>query len=174
MEYEFLPQFNLRYLTEVTEDQLDGYLYAQEQKQIKEVPLCGLGWIVVACAKQFRVNPIFILALMIHESRWGRSRLARVKNNLCGWGAYDKNPFKYAWKFHTKESCIITVCNSLDKKYLTQGGRFYKKAVPHGTIGGVGKVYASDKKWAEKVCKHMNQIGNFIDAKPFKPEAPGC
>ena len=171
MEYEFLPQFNLRYLkSEVTEEQLDGYLYAQEQKHQRMVPLCGLGWIVVACAKQFKINSIFILALMIHESGWGRSRLARVKNNLCGWGAVDWNPFKMAWKFHSKEACVITVCRFLDKHYLTRGGKYY-----HGvTIRDVNRVYASDKKWTDKICKHMNQIGNFIDAKPFKPEAPGC
>lgn len=170
MEYEFLPQFNLRYLTEVTEEQLDGYLYVQEQKTYKDIPLVGLGWIIVACAKQFRINPIFILALMIHESGWGRSRMAREKNNLTGWRAYDKGPWKWSKKFPTKAGCVIKTCEFLDKHYLTKGGKYYHG----GTIRAVNKEYARDPNWGQGICRIMNQIGNFVDAKTFEPEAPGC
>jgi len=42
------------------------------------------------------INPIFILALAIHESGWGKSQIARAKNNLFGWGAVDADPFNRA------------------------------------------------------------------------------
>ena len=160
MPNPYVPEFNLRSIEpDITEDCLDGFLYAQEQKQGREVPLVGLGWIVVACANHFHIDPLFILSLMIHESGWGRSRLARKKNNLCGWGAVDWNPFKAAWKFHSKEACIITVCDFLDRHYLTKGGKYY-----HGTtIRDVNRSYASDQRWGIGICRLMNQIQGFLD-----------
>lgn len=159
---EYVPEFVLRHLKpEVTAEQLDGFLYTIEQKYHKEVPLVGLGWIVVACAKQFKINALFILALMIHESGWGRSKMARKKNNLTGWRAYDKGPWKWSRRFPTKEGCVIKTCQFLDKHYLTLGGKYYHG----GSIKDVNRVYATDPKWKYGICRLMEQIKEFVDAK---------
>ena len=153
----YVPQYRLRNLDdEVQARHLDGFLVANKS------PLAGLGAFIKDCSECYKINEVFILALAIHESGWGNSRLAEEKLNLCGWGAIDENPFENAWTFHSLEGCLMTVCKYLDRNYLTRKGKYYKD----GTIAGVGRVYASDPKWANKICHIMNRIRIYAEQNP--------
>ena len=49
--------------------------------------------------KQYNINGIFVAAVGIHESAWGTSKIARDKNNLFGYGAYDSDPYNGSYEF---------------------------------------------------------------------------
>jgi beta-N-acetylglucosaminidase len=153
MTTEYLPQFLVRNLeSDVKCVDLDNFLRNIDS------PLLGLGNFIKDCAECFKINELFILAMIGLESGWGKSKIAKTKNNLMGWGAIDSDPMNGAWLFHSKEGCIMTVCRYIDRSYLTKDGKFYRD----GTIKGIGGVYSSDPQWAEKICSIMNQIRKFI------------
>ena len=104
--------------------------------------------------QKYGVNGIFIAAIGIHESGWGTSYLAKEKNNLFGYRAYDRDPINSAQDFESYESAINVVAEALSKNYLTPTGSFYNGT----TIESVNKKYASDKAWHEKVFSYMEYL----------------
>lgn len=104
--------------------------------------------------QKYGVNGIFIAAVGIHESAWGTSYLAKEKNNLFGYRAYDRDPINSAQDFESYESAINVVAEALSKNYLTPTGSFYNGT----TIESVNKKYASDKAWHEKVFSYMEYL----------------
>ena len=104
--------------------------------------------------QKYQINGIFLVAIGIHESAWGRSYLAKEKNNLFGYRAYDRDPINSAQDFETYEDCINTVAEALAKNYLTIGGSFYYGT----TVEAVNTKYASDKAWHEKVYSYMEYL----------------
>ena len=104
--------------------------------------------------QKYGVNGIFIAAVGIHESAWGTSYLAKEKNNLFGYRAYDRDPINSAQDFESYESAINIVAEALSKNYLTPTGSFYNGT----TIESVNEKYASDKTWHEKVFSYMEYL----------------
>ena len=102
----------------------------------------------------YRVNGIFIAAVGIHESAWGTSYLAKEKNNLFGYKAYDRDPINSAQDFDSYADAINVVAEALHKNYLTPTGSFYNGT----TIESVNQKYASDKAWHEKVYSYMEYL----------------
>ena len=106
----------------------------------------------------YGVNGIFIAAVGIHESAWGTSYLAKEKNNLFGYRAYDRDPINSAQDFESYTDAINVVAEALHKNYLTPTGSYYNGT----TIESVNQKYASDKAWHEKVYKYMEYLyGNL-------------
>lgn len=104
--------------------------------------------------QEYQVNGIFLAAVGIHESAWGTSYLAREKNNLFGYKAYDRDPINSAQDFETYEDCINTVAEALANNYLTPTGSFY-----YGTTAeAINTKYASDKEWHNKVFSYMEYL----------------
>ena len=104
--------------------------------------------------QQYQINGIFLAAIGIHESAWGTSQIAKNKNNLFGYGAYDRDPEGCANEFETYADAINTVASALKTNYLTETGSYY-----NGTSAeAVNTRYASDEKWSEKVYKYMEYL----------------
>ncbi len=72
--------------------------------------------------KKHNINGVFVAAIAIHESNWGKSSIARDKKNLFGYGAYDSTPYDSAVTFETYEEGIETVSLWLAKNYLNESG----------------------------------------------------
>ena len=104
--------------------------------------------------QKYKVNGIFIAAVGIHESAWGTSYLAKEKNNLFGYKAYDRDPINSAQDFDTYEDAINVVAEALSNNYLTSTGSFYNGT----TLQAVNTKYASDKAWYEKVYSYMEYL----------------
>ena len=107
----------------------------------------------------YGVNGIFIAAVGIHESAWGTSYLAKEKNNLFGYRAYDRDPINSAQDFESYVDAINVVAEALHKNYLTPTGSFYNGT----TIESVNQKYASDKAWHEKVYKYMEYLYDKLE-----------
>lgn len=115
--------------------------------------------------KQYNINGLFIAAIGIHESAWGTSKIARDKNNLFGYGAYDSNPYNGAYTFTTFSESIDLMARVLIKYYLNPagtkifGGETAKGTYYNGpTFTGVNTRYATDKNWKNGVYNHMKYL----------------
>lgn len=139
-------QLNLLTPSAITAYELDQFLAGTAMQ--------GLGHAFVQAELKTGVNAIFLTSLAIHESAWGKSRIAQDKNNMFGYGAYDRSPYESAVSFSTKQEGIIFVGNKLRQNYLETSGRYYTSS----TLAGVNHRYSTDKKWASKIAETMNQI----------------
>lgn len=119
--------------------------------------------------KQYNINGIFVAAIGIHESAWGTSKIAKDKNNLFGYGAYDSNPYNGAYSFSDYSESIDLISRVLVKYYLNpKGTSIYGGEKAQGTyyngatLTGVNKKYATDKNWANAVYSHMKYLYNKL------------
>ena len=119
--------------------------------------------------KQYNINGVFVAAMGIHESAWGSSKIARDKNNLFGYGAYDSNPYNGAYNFSNYSECIDLIARVLVKYYLNpKGTNIYGGEQAVGTyyngptLMGVNVKYATDKNWANAVYNHMKYLYNKL------------
>ena len=127
----------------------------------------------------YGINPVFALALSIHESDWGRSRIAKDKANLWGYGAVDANPYDGAYNFSTYAEGFNLVFSRIKSNYLTEGGKYYqdcndtsrvicadkRKRASNAcglSLAGMNCRYASDSSWGDKIRLQMNNINNFL------------
>ncbi len=119
--------------------------------------------------KQYNINGIFVAAVGIHESAWGTSKIAKEKNNLFGYGAYDSNPYNGAYNFSNYSECIDLIARVFVKYYLnpkgisTYGGETAVGTYYNGaTLTAVNTKYATDKNWANGVYEHMKYLYNKL------------
>ncbi len=119
--------------------------------------------------KEYKVNGIFIAAVGIHESNWGKSKISLDKKNLFGYGAYDSNPYNGAYSFETYSESIDLISRVFVKYYLNpKGTKIYGGEIANGayysgnTLSAINKRYASDKNWANGVYSHMKYLYNKI------------
>ena len=130
--------------------------------------------------KLHSINPIFALALSIHESGWGTSEQATDKYNLWGWNAYDGKEH-LATTFESFTQGFNTVFKFIKRSYLIRDGRFYQACTTSqkltrftrkggctlkdcgASLAGMNCMYASDNGWARQVREHMNNITAFIN-----------
>ncbi len=115
--------------------------------------------------KQYNVNGIFVASIGIHESAWGTSKIAKNKNNLFGYGAYDSSPYSSSYSFSTYSEGIDLIGRVLVKYYLNpSGAAIYGGEIATGkyyngnNLSGVNKKYATDKNWANKVYQYMTYL----------------
>ena len=116
--------------------------------------LVGLGDAFKEAERETGINALFLAAIAIHESNKGTSNIARQKNNLFGWGAYDSNPFESAYSFATREAGILYVASRLKALYVDNWGL--------ETIDEIGRKYASDANWGIKVFNWVWRLQNEI------------
>lgn len=119
--------------------------------------------------KQYNINGIFVASVAIHESAWGTSKIARDKNNLFGYGAYDSNPYNGAYSFSNYSESIDLIARVFVKYYLnpkgtsiyggeTAAGTYYNGA----TLNGINTKYATDKNWANAVYTYIKYLYNKL------------
>lgn len=115
--------------------------------------------------QKYNINGVFLLAIGIHESAWGTSTIASGKNNLFGYGAYDRDPLNMALTFEDYSTGINHVAKNLAKNYLNiKDAQIYDGELAvgayynHPTLSGVNVRYASDIEWCNKIYKIMEYL----------------
>lgn len=135
--------------TPLTCAQIDGYLAAKQRGQ-----LAGIGCAALTAQGIYGINASYIVAHAALETGWGTSRIARDKNNLFGWSAFDKSPYTSAKGFPTREHCILFVMERVLALYLTPGGKYYRGAPVLGDkTHGMNVCYATDPAWGAKIAR---------------------
>lgn len=139
-------------------------IFANEPKDTKNVFKNNAQYFYYA-EKQYNVNGVFLAAVAIHESGWGGSSIANNKNNLFGYGAYDRNPYESSYQFNDYSEGIDLVARVFAKYYLNPAGtKIYDGNRAVGTyyngptLTGVNVRYASDKNWANGVYTWMKYL----------------
>jgi len=122
-------------------------------------PLPPLGSAFLRAERRTGVNARYLIAHAMLESGWGTSDIARYKHNLFGYGAYDRDPWRYASRFRTYEQGIIAVAEKIRARYLTPGGRWWYGFT---TLRGMNRYYASDVRWADKIAVLANTLDGLV------------
>ncbi len=139
-------------------------IFANEPKDTKNIFKNNAQYFYYA-EKQYNINGVFLAAVAIHESGWGGSSIASNKNNLFGYGAYDRNPYESSYQFNDYSEGIDLVARVFAKYYLNPvGTKIYGGNKAAGTyyngptLSGVNVRYATDKNWANGVYRWMKYL----------------
>jgi len=101
--------------------------------------LSGLSWAFEDAERSYGVNILHNIAHAILESASGTSFIARLKNNLYGFRAYDSSPVASAGRFRDYPDCINTWTGWWVENYLLPDGKYFNGNHEYG----VNKKYAS-------------------------------
>lgn len=100
------------------------------------------------------VNAVFLSAVAALESGWGKSNVAKNRNNLYGWTT-NSGSFM---RFESKEDCISFIATKFKELYLSPEGRYFKGY----DVEDVNHYYNGRDVWAERVRNVMVMIGGEI------------
>lgn len=123
-------------------------------EKLKGTRLEGLGGSFKQAEEKYGVNAMFLLGLAIHESDFGNSKIARDKNNLFGFKAYDRSPYRSAQSFSSLKEGIDTVARYLSENYLRKDGKYFNGL----SIRDIGKKYATDPRWAQGIERRIKSL----------------
>lgn len=118
---------------------------------LKNTGLEGMGEYFHHAEKKTGVNAIFLVALANHESNYGNSNIAKEKNNLFGFNAYDASPMESATIYKNYGDSIIRVSRKIKDLYLNEKGKYFKGY----STEDMNIYYSTDKNWSKKVNSHM-------------------
>lgn len=163
-EYPFYNQLNLRTETNYTAEELDQFM----KHFSPDSPLIGLGEEFIKAQEEYNVNGLYLLSHAIHESFWGKSKIARNKNNLFGINATDDNPYGNADEFKSLESNIEYVAKFVSETYLTPGNFRYNGTFLGNKSEGMNVMYASDPYWGQKIAGWMYKADEYLGSKDRK------
>lgn len=102
----------------------------------------------------YGVNAYVLMAIAKLESAWGESKIARDKNNLFGYGAFDSAPYESAKTYASYEDSIYDVAKHLSENYLSPGGAYFNGY----SLDGVNQKYSTSPEWASKVRRIVSEL----------------
>lgn len=110
--------------------------------------------------EHYHINALYLLAHSALESDWGRSKIAKDKNNFFGITAYDTTPYLSAKTFDDVDKGILGATKWIKENYIDRGRTFL------GNKGsGMNVEYASDPYWGEKIASVMMKINEKLGGK---------
>ena len=127
---------------------IDEYLAAHTS-------LPPLGASFMAAERKYGINARFLLAAALHESGWGSGYIARVKHNLFGYNAYDRDPVRYATAYRTYAANIDDTARFIKDFYLTPGGRWWGG---RPTLRSMQRFWSSSGRWGTNVSRIARSI----------------
>ncbi|SFK17863.1 Beta-N-acetylglucosaminidase [Halobacillus dabanensis] len=160
--FQYFNRMPLYTETSYTGEQLDEYLAHASP----DSPLIGTGDSFKKAEEEYGTNALYLLAHAIHESNWGKSAIARDKNNLFGIGANDGNPYEDAWEYESYEEGILEAAKEfIIPRYFTSSSYLYNGAHLGNKSTGMNVKYASDAYWGQKIAGHMFRADRYLSEK---------
>ena len=117
--------------------------------------LAGKGATFKAAEQRYVVNALYLVAHSALESAWGRSKIAKDKNNFFGISAYDDSPYTSATKFDNVDSGILGAARWINSRYLHNSGYPANGAYLGNKAGGMNVNYATAPYWGESIASIM-------------------
>ena len=117
--------------------------------------LAGKGATFKAAEQKYGVNALYLVAHSALESAWGRSKIAKDKNNFFGISAYDDTPYTSATKFDDVDSGIMGAARWINSKYLHNSGYPANGAYLGNKASGMNVNYATAPYWGESIASIM-------------------
>ena len=126
--------------------------------------LAGKGAAFKAAEQKYGVNALYLVAHSALESAWGRSNIAKAKNNFFGIAAYDSSPYTSATKFDNVDAGILGAARWINDKYLSNSSFPAKGAYLGNKVSGMNVNYATAPYWGESIASIMfdanDRLGN--------------
>ena len=110
--------------------------------------------------EHYHINALYLLAHSALESDWGRSKIAKDKNNFFGITAYDTTPYLAAKTFDDVDKGILGATKWIKENYIDRGRTFLGNKA-----SGMNVEYASDPYWGEKIASVMMKINEKLGGK---------
>lgn len=110
--------------------------------------------------EHYHINALYLLAHSALESDWGRSKIAKDKNNFFGITAYDTTPYLSAKTFDDVDKGILGASKWIKENYIDRGRTFLGNKA-----SGMNVQYASDPYWGEKIASVMMKINEKLGGK---------
>ena len=117
--------------------------------------LAGKGATFKAAEQKYGVNALYLVAHSALESAWGRSKIAKDKNNFFGISAYDDSPYTSATKYDNVDSGIMGAARWINSRYLHNSGYPANGAYLGNKAGGMNVNYATAPYWGESIASIM-------------------
>ena len=117
--------------------------------------LAGKGATFKAAEQRYGVNDLYLVEHIALESAWGRSKIAKDKNNFFGISAYDDTPYTSATKFDDVDSGIMGAARWINSKYLHNSGYPANGAHLGNKASGMNVNYATAPYWGESIASIM-------------------
>ena len=117
--------------------------------------LAGKGATFKAAEQRYGVNALYLVAHSALESAWGRSKIAKDKNNFFGISAYDDSPYTSATKFDNVDSGILGAARWINSRYLHNSGYPANGAYLGNKASGMNVNYATAPYWGESIASIM-------------------
>ena len=127
---------------------------------IKGSRLAGKGAIFKEAERRYQINALYLMAHSALESSWGRSQIAKDKNNFFGIAAYDSTPYHSAKSFDNVDKGILGAAKWIRENYLDEG-----RTHLGNKSSGMNVLYASDPYWGEKIASIMMTINSKLGDK---------
>jgi len=122
--------------------------------------LSGKGEVFKEAEKRYQVNALYLMAHSALESAWGRSQIAKDKNNFFGIAAYDTTPYDSAKSFDNVDKGILGAAKWIRQNYIDNGRTYLGNK-----SSGMNVLYASDPYWGEKIASIMMTINSKLGEK---------
>ena len=122
--------------------------------------LAGKGEVFKEAEKRYQVNALYLMAHSALESAWGRSQIAKDKNNFFGIAAYDTTPYDSAKSFDNVDKGILGAAKWIRENYIDEGRTYLGNK-----SSGMNVLYASDPYWGEKIASIMMTINSKLGEK---------
>ena len=122
---------------------------------VTDSKLAGKGATFKAAEQKYGVNALYLVAHSALESAWGKSNIAKDKNNFFGIAAYDETPYSSATKYDDVDSGIMGAARWIKEKYLHNSGYPANGAYLGNKAGGMNVNYATAPYWGESIASIM-------------------
>ena len=126
--------------------------------------LAGKGAAFKAAEQKYGVNALYLVAHSALESAWGRSNIAKAKNNFFGIAAYDSSPYTSATRFDNVDAGILGAARWINEKYLSNSSFPARGAYLGNKVSGMNVNYATAPYWGESIASIMfdanDRLGN--------------
>jgi len=115
--------------------------------------LIGQGSVIETISSKYNVDPLLLVAIMLHESANGTSDFIRNRNNPAGlkWRNGE------TWLDGNSHAKFATLEDGISRLGLTMYE--YKVQYKRNTLYKIGSVYAEDASWYKKVAKIYKNLG---------------
>ncbi len=175
--YNYFQYLPYRSKTNYTYDELDFYLnqlgYTQKATVYPpsegESQLANEGESFLEAQEQFGINGGLEFSMALHESGYGRSKIAIEKNNTFGMNATDNNPYGNATQFTSIRNGVFYHAERYVSWGYTDAISDFRYYGPHvGNKGsGMNVKYASDPYWGEKIAGHYYRMDQALGGKDY-------
>ena len=175
--YNYFQYLPYRSKTNYTYDELNMYLNQLGYTKIAtayppnegESQLVNEGESFLQAQEQFGINGGLEFSMALHESGYGRSKIAIEKNNTFGMNATDRNPYGNATQFTSIRNGVFYHAERYVSWGYTDALSDFRYYGPHvGNKGsGMNVKYASDPYWGEKIAGHYYRLDKALGSKDY-------